>query len=222
MLKEYGPSVPPRPDAPLQNTTICIQPFLCASDLTSPNPTTEPAQPPGFSFVPFTDEQSKTWVKEFKLAKKNASKADWREIGNVRNGFGIVMSHVYALNDPGVWLADTLKLDLESLGAKVVDASHGDSADITLSGTVQFCRVDSYMKTWGDLVVDLELQPKGRTASHVLLHTEGGTVAWVGSTSEFYHPLRECRQKVSWLITQEILKALKSPAPLASASFQGR
>ena len=29
------------------------------------------------------------------------------------------------------------------------------------------------------------------------------------ATSEFYKPLRECRQKFSWLATREISKALK-------------
>ncbi len=100
-------------------------------------------------------------------------------------------------------------MDLESQGAKVVDAGQADSADLCLSGTIQFCRVDAYMKIWGDLVVDLELQPKGGPCSHKVLHTNGGTTAWVGSTAEFYKPLRECRQKFSWLATREIKVALK-------------
>lgn len=191
--------------------TVCIQPFQCASSPTSPTPESEPEKPAGFSFVPFSDDQSKTWSQEFKLAKANSSKAVWREIGNLRNGFGMVMSHVYALNDPGVWLADTLKMDLESLGAKVVEASPSDAADVTVSGTIEFCRVDMYMKIWGDLVVDFDLQPTGGTAHPVHLHTEGGTVGWVGSTSEFYHALRECRQKMSWLVTREILKCMSPP-----------
>ncbi len=217
LLKEYGPSVPPQPDRRLKNTTICLKGFTCAPNLMSPDPKTEPEQPPGFTFTPFTSEQSQTWTQEFKAAKKASTKADWREIGNVRNGFGMVMSHVYALNDPGTWLANTLKSDLESQGAKVVDASQSGTADISISGTLQFCRVDIYMKIWGDLVVDLELQPKDRPASHALLHTEGGTVAWVGATSEFYKPLRECRQKFSWLVMREILKALPTPTPSVSA-----
>lgn len=96
-----------------------------------PDPKTGPEQPPGFIFVPLTSEQSQAWSQEFKAAKKTSTKADWRQIGNVRNGFGMVMSHVYALNDPGAWPADTLKMDLESQGAKVVDASQSGTADIS-------------------------------------------------------------------------------------------
>jgi hypothetical protein len=209
LLKEYGASVPAAPDQPLKGTTICIKGFQCAPNLTEPDPATRPEQPERFSYVRFTGDQSQTWSREFKAMKKSTSKADWRQIGNVRNGFGIVMSHVYALNDPGAWLAQTLKMDWESQGARVVDASQADTADICVSGTVRFCRVDIYMKIWGDLVVDMEFQPKSRAASRTQLHTEGGTVAVFGATSEFYTPLREGRQKLSWLATRELMKALK-------------
>ena len=209
LLKEYGPTGAPATELSLKGKTVCLKGFECATSLTSPDPTSKPEQPAQFKFVPFTAEQSKQWESEFKARAKATSKSDWRDIGNIRNGFGMVMSHVYALNDPGVWLVETLKMDLESQGAKVVDATQADTADICLSGKVQFCRVDIYMKIWGDLVVDLELSPKNRTASHACLHTEGGTAAWVGSTSEFYKPLRECRQKFSWLVSREIIRALQ-------------
>jgi len=150
--------------------------------------------------------------------KKRGNKAEWREIGNIRNGLGMVMSHVHALNDPGMWLAETLKMDLEHQGAKVVGPSESDSADVCLSGTIQFCRVDIYMKIWGDLVVDLDLKPRNASNSRTRLHTEGGTTAWVGSTAEFYKPLRESRQKFSWLASREIIKALSQPVATGSAT----
>ncbi len=208
LLKEYGPSIPPQADSPLKGKIICIEGFQCAASLISPDPQMPPEQPPQFTFVEYTPEQSQTWDQEFRALKKNADKNNLRVIGKVRNGFGMVMSQVYALNDPGAWLAETLKMDLESRGAKVVGPSESDSADIGVSGTVQFCRVDIYMKIWGDLAVNLELQPKNHNATNVLLHTSGGTVAWVGATSEFYKPLRESRQKFSWLASREIIKAL--------------
>jgi len=206
LLKEYGPSVPPLPGQPLKGKTVCIKGFQCAPNLTSQAPKGEPEQPPQFAFVPFTGEQNKTWDKEFRELKKQTTKTDWREIGNLRNGLGMVMSHVYALNDPGPWLGETLKMDLESQGATVVDAAQAATADLCVGGTIQFCRVDIYMKIWGDLVVDLELTPKSGNPVRRTVHTEGGTVAWVAATSEFYKPLRECRQKFSWLATQEIIK----------------
>ncbi|MBI3853674.1 MAG: hypothetical protein HY298_25805 [Verrucomicrobia bacterium] len=207
-LKEYQSSVPQRSDLPLKGKTICIKGFQSVATLAKPDPTSKPEQPAEYTYIPFAAADSKTWQQEGDALQKRTSKADWREIGNVRNGFGMVLSHVYALNDPGTWLADSLKMDLESLGAKVVGPSDSDSADLCVSGTIQFCRVDIYMKIWGDLVVDLELQTKNHNPSHFLLHTDGGTVAWVGATSEFYKPLRESRQKFSLLTTREIVKAL--------------
>jgi hypothetical protein len=179
--------------------------------VTSLDPKTQPEEPAQFKFVDFTEAQNGIWDQEFRALKKTRPQAELREIGSLRNMFGMVMSHIYALNDPGAWLAETLKMDLERQGARVVDASQAESADLCVSGRVEFCRVDAYMKIWGDLVVDLELKPKGLDASHKILHTNGGRVAWVGSTAEFYQPLRECRQKFSWLVTREIANALPRP-----------
>jgi hypothetical protein len=208
LLKEYGPTGAALSEQPLQGKTICLKGFQTAPDLTSPSPQTKPEQPQDFKFVEFTDEQSETWDREFRELKKRTPKEQCRRIGHLRNMLGIEMSHIYALNDPSAWLVETLKLDLERQGAKVVEAAQCDTADLSVSGTIQFCRVDIYMKIWGDLVVDLELQPKNRPPARTTLHTEGGTVAWVGATSEFYKPLRESRQKFSWLLTREITKAL--------------
>jgi hypothetical protein len=207
-LKEYRASVPPRPDSPLKGKTICVKGFQAAASLTSPSPTTKPEDPEQFKYVAFTDADNKAWKKEGDALQKGTTQADWREIGNVRNGLGMVMSRVYALNDPAAWLTESLKMDLESQGAKVVGPAESESADLCVSGTIQFCRVDIYMKIWGDLVVDLELQVHNHSASHSLLHTGGGTLAWVGAASEFYKPLRESRQKFSWLAAREIAKAL--------------
>jgi hypothetical protein len=93
-------------------------------------PKSPPDEPEQFKFVEFTDVQNRTWDQEFRALKKTVPQADLREIGSLRNMFGMVMSHVYALNDPGAWLAETLKMDLERQGATVVDVSRAESADL--------------------------------------------------------------------------------------------
>jgi hypothetical protein len=211
VLKEFQATGPAAPDKPLKDITIFIEPFKSATNLTSPEPVSKAEQLPQFTFVEYTDSQHKNWDDESKQLEKTIPKEKMREIGNLRNGFGMILSHVYALNDPGKWLTDSLKMDLEQLGAKVVDSSDANAADLRISGTLQFCRVDIYMKIWGDLVVDLELHPKNGVASQRTIHTDGGTVAWLGSTGEFYKPLRESRQKFSWLAVNEIRKALNHP-----------
>ncbi len=208
LLKEYVPTGPLATNRPLQGLVVCIKPFRCATNLVEPAPTTKPEEPSQFKFVPLTKQQDDQWASEFRALEKTKPQSEWFLIGNVRNGFGMVLSHVYALNDPGAWVADTLKMDLESQGAKVVDSSQADSADLCLSGTVQFCRVDMYMKIWADLVVDLELQPKNAALRHKVIHTSGGLLSWVGSEGEFYNPIRESRQKFSWLASREIAAAM--------------
>jgi hypothetical protein len=209
LLKEYAATGQSPDSCSLQGATVCLTGFATAPALTSPEPASKPEQPDQFKFVDYTSEQEKAWSKESKALKERTTKEEWRDIGSVRNLLGMVMSHVHALNDPGSWLTESLKLDLERQGAKVVDALQAESSDVVVSGTVQFCRVDLYMKIWSDLVVDVELQPKNGAVLKRQFHTAGGTTGWVGSTSEFYKPLRECRQKCSWLLSSEIAAGLK-------------
>jgi hypothetical protein len=221
LLKEYGPTVAPRADQSLKGITVCIQGFQCAPNLVSPDPSTRPESLTDFTAIPFTDEQQTAWVAETKTRKQSTTQADWREIGNVRTGIGAVTGHVYALNDPGAWLAETLKLDLEGQGARVVEASQSDSADICVAGTIQFCRVDMYMKIWCDLVVDVEFRPQGRPAARRILHTAGGSSSVLStSDTQFYKALRECRQKFAHLAILEIVQALQPAATGTSASPQ--
>jgi hypothetical protein len=209
LLKEFGPTVPVSAGAPLKGVTICVQRFECVPSLTAATPTTKPTEPEGFKFEALPGEQDKIWGKELRQAQKTVPKSEWKDIGNLRNGFGMVLSHVYALNDPGGWLSDTLRMDLEKQGAKVVGAEEAEKADLCVSGTVQFCRLDMYMKIWCDLVVELAVKPKGGDPVKTMVHTGGGTVAWVASEGEFYKAIRECRQKFSWLAMREMEKAIK-------------
>jgi hypothetical protein len=118
------------------------------------------------------------------------------------------MSHIYAMNDPADWLRETLAMDLQAQGANVVTSEKCKSSDVALGGNIAFLRVDSYMKVWADLVVNLELKLKDQVQRSTL-HTDGGGMNWIGGTGEFYQPLRESRQKFSFLVTREILKFTK-------------
>ena len=209
LLKEYGPSVPALAGEPLKGATIFIKGFDCAPSLVSLDLKTPPEEPSPFSYMDFNSEQDKLWDKEMHALQKKASRSDLREIGNMRNGFGMVMSHVYALNDPAVWLAEGLKYDLEAQGAKVVDASQAAGADITVSGTIQLCREDMYMVINGELVVDLVVQPGQRAPRRRQMHTHGATAAMLASEGEYFHALRDARQKFSILATREIVDAFR-------------
>jgi hypothetical protein len=212
LLKEYGPSISPVAGANLNGTTVCLKGFTCASNLVSFVLTTKTEEPSPYSYIDRTRDQDKLWDQEQRAMQKQITPADLREIGNMRNGFGMVMSHVYAMNDPATWFADGLKYDLEAQGAKVVDASQADSADVTVSGTIQRCSLDMYMTVDGQMVVDVDVQPKQGEGRHRQIHTHGATAAVLASEGEYFHALRDCREKVSIFTIQEISQALK-PKP---------
>ena len=98
LLKEYGPSVPVIASNSLKGVTICLKGFDSASNLVALQLKTKPEEIDGFKYRDFTREQDRQWDKEWRALEKQ--KGATREIGNMRNGFGMVMSHVYALNDP--------------------------------------------------------------------------------------------------------------------------
>jgi len=210
LLKEYGPSVPVVADSPLRGATICLKGFTCATNLVSLEPNTTPEEPTPFKYMGLTREQDQLWEKEMIDLQKQTKKSDWREIGNLRNGFGMVMSHVYAINDPAAWLLESLKYDLEAQGAKVVDASRAATADVSVSGIIQLCRTDMYFTVNGTLVVDLDVQPKTGEERHRRIHTHGATAAVLASEGEQFHSLRDARQKFSIFVTREIAQVLKA------------
>jgi hypothetical protein len=212
LLREYGPSVPVLADTTLKGATICLKGFTCAPDLTSPEPNSQPEEVTPFKYVDLTRDQDKLWDKEMSALRKQSTQADWKKIGNLRNGFGMVMSHVYALNDPAGWLTEGLKYDLEAQGAKVVDASQAASADVSLSGTIQLCRTDMYFVINGTLLVDLDVQSKNGKVRHKQIHTHGATAASMASEGEHFHSLRDARQKFSIIAMREISQAVK-PGP---------
>ncbi|HTD65986.1 MAG TPA: hypothetical protein VK846_05580 [Candidatus Limnocylindria bacterium] len=207
LLKEYGASVPVVATNSLKGATICLKGFESVPNLVAFELKTKPQELDGFKYMDFTREQDKQWDKEWRALEKQ--KGNVREIGNMRNGFGMVMSHVYALNDPAAWLVEGLRFDLEAQGAKVVDASQAADADVTLGGMIQLCRVDMYITVDGSLVVDLDVQPKAGAPRHKQIHTHGATVAVLASEGEYLHALRDARQKFSILVTREIAQALK-------------
>jgi len=207
LLKEYGASVPVTSSNSLNGVIICLKGFDSVSNLVALELKTKPEEIDGFKYRDFTREQDKQWDKEWRALEKQ--KGSVREIGNMRNGFGMVMSHVYALNDPAAWLAEGLKYDLEAQGAKVVDATQAAVADVSLEGTLQLLRVDMYMTVNAAIAVDLAVQPKARAARQRRIHTRGATGAMLASQGEYLHALRDARQKFSILATHEIVEALK-------------
>jgi hypothetical protein len=206
LLKEYGPSIAVPADAPaLKGVRIGLGKFTSAPDLVTFKPKGEPEEPRPFQYVPFSRDQHRLWADETKaLQEKQKHPERSRQIGNMRNGFGIVMSHVYALNDPADWIRDGLKYDLEAQGATVVDAADSPGADVQVSGTIRLLRADMYLTVGATLVVDLELKPGAGEERSMQVHTHGWDVGLVYSEDEYLYSFRAARQKFSLLVAREI------------------
>lgn len=215
LLKEYGPSVSIMESNRLKGVTVCLKGFEPATNLVAMKLNTKPEELDGFHYTDFTREQDQQWDKEQRAAQQQMDKREI-EIGNMRDGFGIVMSHVYALNDPAEWLMKGLKYDLEAQGAKVVDSSHSADADAVVDGKLQLCRVDMYVTVDASIVVDLTVQPKTGAARQRHIHTHGMTAAMLASEGEYFHALRDARQKFSILAAREIAEAVNGVQTSAS------
>ena len=131
-------------------------------------------------------------------------------IYGLRNGFGMVMSKVYALNSPVEWLTDTLKLDLQQHGAQVVDTSNAGASTVSIDGTIRYFKIDIYMAYWADLIVDVQIRVKDKPPINRTIHTRAGQTAWSSSSFEYYQSIRQCQQKLSGVVIAEIEQALKN------------
>jgi hypothetical protein len=209
VLKEFSPPTPSQENSPLKGHTLCVKPFASGFSINDKLPDKNTTEPPNYTYVRMTKEETKMWDDEDTLLRKTMKKSELPQIGYVRNGFGAVMSKVYALNDPGLWLTDTLKADLEKLGARVVDAPQEAEAEITLGGTINYFKIDVYMSYWADLIVDVQLKPKTKPATTRSIHTKAGRGAWSSSSFEYYQSLRECQQKFSRLVITNLEQLLK-------------
>jgi hypothetical protein len=208
-LKEFSSPRSSEENSPLKGRTICVKPFASTFSVSDKMPAKDTIEPANYSYVKLTKAETKQWDALVNERKKTSTKAEWPEIGYVRNGFGAVMSKVYALNDPGAWLADTLKADLQKLGVRLVDTSQEDAADITVSGTIKYFKIDIYMAYWADLVVDVQMKPKVKPATSRSLHTKAGQAAWSSSSFEYYQSLRQCQQKFARLVITDLEQLLK-------------
>lgn len=219
LLKEYGPSVAATDSNSLKGVTVCLKGFEPAADLIARKLDSKPAKLEGYKYSVFTREQDKQWDKEQRAAQKAADRTEIK-IGNMRNGWGMVMSHVYALNEPGAWMVQALRYDLEAHGAKVVEATQADTADVVVGGKLQLFRVDMYMTVNSSILVDLTVQPKNGAPRQRQIHTHGATAAMLASEGEYFHALRDARQKFSILTTQEISQALKAKEDQKTAAVK--
>jgi hypothetical protein len=208
-LKEFSQPKPVADVSPLKGRTICVKAFFNRFNIDDKLPDKEVIEPANYQYVHLTREEAKLWSQEVNQRKKTSTKADWPQIGYVRNGFGAVMSKVYALNDPATWLTDTLKADLQNLGARVVDAPQEAEAEVSVGGAIKYFKIDMYMAYWADVIVETQLQAKSKPVQTRSVHTKAGQAAWSSSSFEYFQSLRQCQQKFSRTVIGDLEQLFK-------------
>lgn len=203
---------------PLKGVTVCVKTFGESFSINDQLPNKNVIEPAGYVYQKMTPEQAKMWHRDVKIQERSSNTKNWRQIGYVRNGFGKVMSKVYAVNSPGKWLADTLKQDLHEQGAQIVNASKAGEATVSIGGTIRYFKIDIYMKYWADLIVDVKLQVKSKPPIERSFHTSAGQTAWTSSSFEYYQTIRRCQQKFSRAVIAEVIKALKNQGEISQSA----
>lgn len=211
LMKEYESSLPPELAPSLAGRAICIAGFTDTTEISKKWDASEGVEAPAaFEYREMESDEEERWDDDLEQIKATTSKEDYVVVGWVRNGFGMHTADVLSVNSPAEWLAQVLALELEGQGARIVPE---EQAEIVISGTIRYRKVDIYMNNWADVVVDFELQPRGEARIAKSIHATGGQTAWSSSSYEFYRAFRRCQQRLVWCLIPEIESALPQPTP---------
>ncbi len=83
------------------------------------------------------------------------------EVGAVKNGYYITMSHVWANKDAATWVHDTITDEMKRLGATIADKDDGKASRIDVDVTI--CWASAYLVYSGDVSVIVTLKKDGKT-----------------------------------------------------------
>lgn len=219
MLRDMGPTIPPRTFPALAGRTVCLQPFQVAfSNADDPDaPDTPQMQVPGYEFVEMSDAQKEAWDEAFDKQSDAVTDAQTTKVGSARNAFGMRVADVVSVTDPGAWLSEAVAFDLQAQGAHVLATCTPAQADLTVGGRITYLYLEEYAAIWSKLIVDVRLSSPTATLWDRTFFTGGENVDFWGSGFERYRPFREAEQKFSRLLLAELDKVLRtSPAPAAA------
>jgi hypothetical protein len=101
-------------------------------------------------------------------------------------------------------------MDLREQGAKIVERPEAGDATVSIEGSIRYFKIDIYMKYWADLIVEVRLKVKDKPLVERTIHTTAGQAAWSSSSFEYYQSIRQCQQKLSRALIDEIEKTLKN------------
>ena len=204
-LKKFGPTIPTRAEG-LKGKTVYVAPF---EDKTDPDADLGDSKalddPSGFKTKKLDASFEATWEKERDAKAEQIPEEKYIQVGGVRNSFGMTVQDVMSVNSPAEWLSESLAVELQAQGAKLVKSPA--EADVAVSGVVKYVYFDQYMATWCNAVVELKITPRGGLTKQVRIHTSGGGGPFDDSPYEQYEILTQCEQRFSVHALENISEA---------------
>ena len=212
LLKKYVATAPASPGGALAGRRIFVEPFVDANDPSKEWEDSESLEDPmGWTYVELLDEHIDAWEAERDAIMERVPEAQWYKLGHQRNAWGIPVRDVMAVNGPAEWITEAVRVELGAQGAVLVDDPAG--AEAVVRGTLRNVRIDAYMATWCNIVVDVNVVPAVGETVASRIHTSGSRVAWDNSAEESYDVMRHCEQKLIRYLLPEVERALPARVP---------
>ncbi len=110
-----------------------------------------------------------------------------KEIGKVRNMWGMTTAHVNANQDPVIWVADSLARGLSAQGFTVerVDSPSAAGDLPVVTGSVTKVFADLAMVITGEVQADVSVERQGQQVTKLACVGKDSKVAWTGSANEY-------------------------------------
>lgn len=117
---------------------------------------------------------------------RTADYATGRQVGQIRETYGIPMLSVEALQDPVVWVSDGLARGLVLRGYEVqrIDSAEPAGSGLVVGGSVVRIFADRYLASGAEILADVWLLEDGFTLSSGRCRGSAGRFDWLGTEDQ--------------------------------------
>jgi len=135
-----------------------------------------------------------------------------KEIGQVRNMWGMTTAHVNANQDPVIWVADSLARGLTAQGFTVerVDSTSAAGDLPVITGSVAKVFANLAMAISAEVEADVSVERRGQQIGKVACVGKDSKVAWTGSANEYQDRINEAMRQFVDSCTPQLLPYLDS------------
>ena len=169
-------------------------------------------EPKDFAVKPLSAEQLEAWEQERDALETSVPEMRWTKVGHKRNGFGMPIKDVRALNSPAEWLTEAARLELKAQGAALVERP---DADLVVEAVLRYAFLDLYLATWVHLVLDVTTTLRGQPPKTVRIHASEGMTAWTGGDTESFEIFTATEQRLSRYLVDHVANQLANAGEAA-------